>query len=42
MQIKMLEIFETSEVIWHQNGNHFAVGHPAWAVTAFFAVLRQK
>jgi hypothetical protein len=42
MQVIMLEIFETSEVIRHQNGNNFAVGHLAWAVTALFAVFRQN
>jgi hypothetical protein len=37
MQVKMLEIFETSEVIRHQNGNNFAVEHLAGTVTVFFA-----
>jgi hypothetical protein len=41
MQVKMLEILEIPEVIEHQNGHYFALGHLCRTITAAFAAFRQ-
>ncbi len=37
-QVKMFEVLETSEMVKHQDGDDFTVGHFVFAVARFFTL----